>query len=219
MLTRPNQIANFLARCMPNGMVDSTATELHQRGEIRLGPKKPWMPFHAVQTMSATTIAFRWRARFKVAGFIPGIVEDAFRDGRGRLDAWVLWFIRVAHARGPQIDRGEIQRYLAELAWCPMAMLRNDSLRFQELSPNTVRVNAFDDDTHVDLMFNDDGDMAGVETRTRYRNETIQPWRGRFDEYRDFGGVRLPAVGEVWWETPEGPFVYWRGRVTEFSLK
>lgn len=203
---------------MPNGTVGATTAELHQQGEIRLGPTKPWMPFRAVQTMSATKVAFRWRARFKVAGFIPGIVEDCFQDGRGALDAWVLWFFRVAHARGPKTDRGEIQRYLAELVWCPMALTRNDSLQFQEVSTNTVRVSAFDDDTHVDLMFNDDGDIVGVATLTRFRDELIQPWQGRFDEYRVFGDVRLPSFGEVWWETSEGPFVYWRGRITEFAL-
>lgn len=218
MLARPARITAYLSRCLPDGIAGVSKSVIAQRGEIRLGPTKPWMPFQAVQTMSATEVAFRWRANFKFAGFVPGTVEDSFQAGQGAIDAWLLSLFRVAHARGPKIDRAEIQRYLAELVWCPLAFKANDTLQFQELTTNSVRVSAFDDDTHVDLMFNDEHDIVGVSTRTRYRNGQIQPWQGRFDEYRVFHGVRLPSAGEVWWETPEGPFIYWRGRITEFAL-
>jgi uncharacterized protein DUF6544 len=43
-------------------------------------------------------------------------------------------------------------------------------------------------------------------------------WGGEFGEYTDFGGTRLPAFGEAWWELPEGRFVYWRGRITTLEL-
>ena len=43
-------------------------------------------------------------------------------------------------------------------------------------------------------------------------------WSGTFGEYREFDGVRVPTTAEVTWHLPEGPFTYFRGRVTEFKL-
>lgn len=185
---------------------------------MRLAPSKPWMPFTAVQTMSSRDIEFKWRAKFKIARLIPGIVIDCFENGVGQLDAWILWFFHIAHAKGHKVDQSQIQRYLAEVVWCPMALLENNSLRFQELS-DTVRISACDDSSsYVDLIFNSDCDIVGVKTLTRYRDQEQQPWEGRFADYKVFEGVRLPTFGEVWWDTPDGPFVYWRGNVTAFDL-
>ncbi len=43
------------------------------------------------------------------------------------------------------------------------------------------------------------------------------PWSGVFGEYREFNGVRLPTTGEVSWLLSDGPFTYFRGRVTGWS--
>ena len=214
----PQLIRNYSERCLPEKSVEDCCVRLRQQGEMRLDPAKPWMPFTAVQTMSSRKVEFRWRANFKMAGIVPGIVVDCFENGRGQLDAWLLWFFRVAHAHGPKIDRSEIQRYLAEVVWCPLALINNESLRFQEVSTECVRISACDDETYVDLIFDNDSEIRGVKSLTRYRDSETQPWEGRFADYKDFGGVRLPTFGEVWWDAPDGRFVYWRAKVTAFEV-
>jgi hypothetical protein len=42
-------------------------------------------------------------------------------------------------------------------------------------------------------------------------------WSGRVSEYQTFGRLRVPTVAEATWHLPEGPFTYWRGRVTDFK--
>jgi hypothetical protein len=44
----------------------------------------------------------------------------------------------------------------------------------------------------------------------------LTPWRGLFFDYRYFGRFRVPARAEVAWLLPEGPFTYFRCRVTSF---
>lgn len=39
--------------------------------------------------------------------------------------------IPIVNASGPDFDKGELQRYLAELAWCPYAVLNNKDLVFE----------------------------------------------------------------------------------------
>lgn len=186
---------------------------LRQAGEIRLDPAKPWWAFTAEQAMAVDTTAFVWRAQVRMAPLVTGVVEDAFEDGTGRLDARLWRWIRLAHARGPNVDRSEAQRYLAELPWCPWALLRNPDLRFEERDARTVRVSVFDPETWVDLSFDEAGDVIGARTTTRYRATETQPWVGRFSAYRDFDGLRAPAHAEVAWEDDAGEFLYWKADV------
>ncbi|MFZ0257155.1 MAG: DUF6544 family protein, partial [Gammaproteobacteria bacterium] len=41
------------------------------------------------------------------------------------------------------------------------------------------------------------------------------PWYGRFWNYDERGGMRIPLDGEVAWLLSEGPKPYWRGRITQ----
>ena len=95
-----------------------------------------------------------------------------------------------------------------------MALAHNHELVFRQLDEQTVRVRVGDELTHVDLVFDSSGDILGARTTTRSRGDAVLPWEGRFSDFKDFGGIRAPTVGKVWWETSEGPFVYWRGRIT-----
>ena len=40
-------------------------------------------------------------------------------------------------------------------------------------------------------------------------------WSGRFGDYREFAGVRLPESSELAWALPDGNFTYFRGRIIE----
>jgi hypothetical protein len=43
------------------------------------------------------------------------------------------------------------------------------------------------------------------------------PWQGRFWNYEERCGMRVPLYGEVAWMLPEGEKPYWRGRITEIA--
>ncbi len=186
---------------------------------MRLGPERRWMPFTAEQRMRSDRTAFVWHARFKMAPLVTAVVEDAFEDGKGRLDAKVWGLVPVAHARGPKVDRGEAQRYLAELPWCPLALWENPELRFRQLDARTVRVWVFDEATSMDLVFDDAGDIVRAHTDARCRDETSEPWGGEFGEYREFGAIRAPSSGHVAWRSPEGDFEYWRGEILDLDFE
>ena len=58
----------------------------------------------------------------------------------------------------------------------------------------------------------------GPETRLVGKKVVNTPWSGTFGDHQMLDGVRVPTAAEVTWHAPEGPFTYWRGRVTEFKL-
>ncbi len=43
-------------------------------------------------------------------------------------------------------------------------------------------------------------------------------WGGSFGDYSVLGGIRIPTQAEARWELPDGPFVYWRGRITSLEV-
>lgn len=61
------------------------------------------------------------------------------------------------------------------------------------------------------------GDASGMRPFPSGRTFVPRPWGGDFGEYAS-AGTRVPAVGEAWWELPEGRFVYWRGRTVALEL-
>ena len=136
----PNILLDFYEKAVSQHPQPMVGTTFKQAGEIRLSPDRSWMKFTATQSMSAHKVDFCWHAKFKMASFIPGSVVDAYQNGMGRLDAKIFGLIPVAHARGPNVDQGEIQRYLAELPWCPGAIITNKALNYKQISDHIVRV-------------------------------------------------------------------------------
>jgi hypothetical protein len=193
--------------------------ELTQTGRMkqRLGATS-WMSFTATQTISTSECAFDWRARFGPFGMIS--VRDALKGGQGRLDVMALGIIPLARAEhSAALMRGELMRYLAELAWAPDAILFNTTLRWRDDGPDRLAVSAGVGETaaEVTLSLDSDGRIAGAFAPDRPRSATAPilptPWRGRFSDYRRHGNLWLPFAGEVAWEIDGKETVYWQGRI------
>jgi hypothetical protein len=201
-----------------------SGARLRQHGEMRLGPDRPWMPFQAEQRFDGNGVNFRWEARVRMAPFLTAHVVDSFEHGAGGLVARVLGLIPVARARGPETDVAEAMRGLAELPWRPFAFGADGPVTFEVASFDVLRATFDDGRTRatVDLDVGGDGSVLGASAASRPRlvGKTVvnTAWSGVFRDYRDFDGVRVPSTAEVTWHLPEGPFTYWRGRVTEFRL-
>ena len=115
-------------------------------------------------------------------------------------------------------------RYLSELPWVPHALEANRQLEWREVDPLAVEVAARIGTRRiaVRLEFDAAGDIVGTFAAARPRREgktsVPTPWGGRFSDYRELGGIRVPTRAEVRWELPDGPFTYWRGTITSLEL-
>lgn len=110
------------------------SVQLSQIGRMRQDESVPWMKFRARQIISTTSCAFEWRARTGPAGMVT--VRDALVAGEGALDVRALGVIPIAHlASTPAITRGELMRYLAELALAPDIILCNAELAWRSDGP------------------------------------------------------------------------------------
>ena len=195
---------------------------LHQTGRIRPLGSKRWMAFTATQSISTLQCRFDWRARAGPFGFIS--VCDAVGESGGQLDVLALGFIplvRTPHTTA--LERGELMRYLAELAWAPDAILHNRQLRWREEGADRLAVGAGSGETAVEviLSLDDQGRIAGVFAPDRPRSAVPPylptPWSGRFSDYRHVNGRWIPFAGEVSWEIEGKQICYYQGRIEKWE--
>ena len=208
-------------RALPGAVREGRGTWLRQRGEIRLGSGK-WVPFRAEQRFDGVDLGFRWVAKARMAPLLRATVTDAFEHGRGLFEVRVFGF-PIQRAGGPEFDAGEMLRFLAELPWCPLAY-SHPALIWTVLDERTLRVDLEQGTVGVGLQLEVDeqGRVRGMNARSRPRQvgraSIPTRWGGRYGEYREYGGMQMPASAEVFWVPPEGELVYFRGEVLEAGV-
>lgn len=205
------------------GATEGTIVTLRQSGQMKraLG-KDSWMSFTARQTIRTGACNFAWHASFAPLGMISAC--DALENGVGRLDVMALGFIPIARtAHTAALTRGELMRYLAELAWAPDAIFDNPALRWRESDRGELMVGAGDGASAVELAIglDSEGRIATVFAPDRPRSAVdpilLTPWRGRFSDYRRHLGRWIPFAGEVAWVIDGKEEVYWQGTLASWT--
>jgi hypothetical protein len=219
-------LAQLRTFCFPGGVEAARAVRAvrnTQRGRMRTAPEARWMPYTAEEEIDATCSWFRWDARFGGGrlGFIA--VTDAYEEGRGRLVVKLGGVIPVKKAQGPEYDKGELQRYLGAILTCPPILLNHATLECTANAPLTLRLRDREDPTGatVDLDLGEDGCPLGVRAmRPREAGKDIipTPWSATCGDFREQEGIRLPTRMEVFWNLPEGPFSYFQGELTSYTI-
>ncbi len=130
-MTLPSAVRDLALRLGADPVRGPETVTLNQIGEMKLElASARWLPFTARQTMSVTSCAFAWHAGFRPFGYLS--VTDAFENGTGRLDVTALGVIPLVRTPPTStLTRGELMRYLAELAFVPDAILHNHDLRWR----------------------------------------------------------------------------------------
>jgi hypothetical protein len=201
------------------------SVHLLQTAELRMSPDKPWQRLNCEQVISLKTPGFVWYADQTRGAMSMVRVIDAFIDGHGCLQARLLGSIPVARFSGPEADRSELMRYLAELAWAPDAAIHNAAIRWRTVSDKGVELEADSNGglARVRLYFNTSGDIVEMQADARGSTENgivvPRPWRGVYAEHREMGGRRIPTYAEVGYVYDDGYAAYWRGRITNYRLE
>lgn len=203
-------LARARAICFPGGEEAARAirvVRMTERGELRLRPNADWVPFTAEQEIDATESRFSWTARF------PSFtITDAYDNRHGRLT------VEGHTVTNPDLDRAELQRYLASLPMCPTMLLHHAGLEFTPIGPWTLRVR----DRHapsgwtVDLEFNESGcPIAATAERPQLegRHAVAKTWKTTVSDFEQRDGLLLPTRAAASWLLPEGEFQYYLAEI------
>jgi hypothetical protein len=126
---------------------------------------------------------------------------------------------RLVDAGGAQIDQGASLRWLAECAWFPYAFV-GDAIEWQGIDARSARATLRSGGLPVTevVEVDEEGKLVRLYAE-RYRDigggkAVLTLWTGRYEDYREFSGFRIPTSVEVSWELEQGTFSYARFRVT-----
>lgn len=223
----PPPVQRYFRAVLRDGQPVIARARLTQRGEFLLQEAEDgWRPFGARQTFVTRLPGFLWDARIQAAPGMVVRVHDAYIGGEGVLQGALLGLVTVVDMSGtPEAAEGELMRYLAEGVWIPTALLPNQGVRWEPVDDARARATLVDGETSVSLVFTfgADGLVSSVYAAARPRDlggETVPtPWEGRFADYVERDGMRIPTHGEVAWQ-PEGRHLpYWRGRIVEVAYE
>jgi len=138
---------------MPEGPVRCGKTWLRQVGEIRFAPTDPWKHFESDETFDLSGVNFLWNARVRMAPMVPAKVTDGFVEGRGFLTARRLGIVTPARFRGPDTDKGEAMRGLAEQPWRPLPFGDVPNVTWQATPAGALSATFDDGRTQVSVEF------------------------------------------------------------------
>jgi hypothetical protein len=220
----PEPVVRYFAFALePRSLRPIRAARVEQAGSFAFRPGV-WKPFTAVQHYRVKPPGFVWDARIAFARLLPVRVRDAYAGGRGQMRARLLGLVPMADLEGGgQLAAASLQRHLAELPWLPTALLPAAGVTWSPIDGRRARATLQDGEISatVDFHFGDQGQIERVTSlRSRAVGETMvpTPWEGRFWDYREVEGLRLPHQAEVAWLLPEGRHAYWRASIVRFEL-
>ena len=218
----PEPVVRYFRHVFVRQAQTARAAQFFQRGTLRVDPKaKRWSRFSATWTVSDDPPAFVWDARIELAPLLHVRVRDSLIDGIiGAGEVRLLSALPLGHDRDkPELNSGALYRYLAEAVWHPHALLPEAGVRWQAIDDEhaSASLTAFGMTVTLEFRFNSAGEIVGVYTEDRFGRfdgKYIRyPWEGRFSDYREFDGVRIPSYGEVGWHLPDGWWLFWKGEI------
>ena len=222
----PAPVQRCLRRVLRDGQSYIQTLRVEQRGTFRAGDASAaWRPFTAAQHVTVRPPGFVWDASIRMTAGLPVWVLDAYHDGRGVLEARLGGVLPVMNGEpGPELDEGELLRYLAEAPLYPTALLPEMGVTWTPIDDRSARATLTDRATTATLVFhfNDNDEVARVEGQRSFTKADgtaeARPWRGYWRDYAERGGMWVPTRGEVAWVHPdEGEVSYWRGQLHTFA--
>lgn len=144
-----------------------------------------------------------------------------YKQGDGILRARLLGIVPVASVGpSPEMDEGELVRYLAEAVWFPTALLPTQSVEWEAIDDHSARAILEHRNRVASLRFhfNDQNEVERVTTeRYRQEDDAYAPWTGYFREYEERQGMQIPTDAEVEWNLPDDDLSYWRASIEKID--
>lgn len=197
------------------------SVRLRQEGRFRQGEDGSWMSFKAEQYYTTEQPGFIWKTDMSFLPLVSVIGRDKYYNGEGNMLIKIPPFIKIADARGDDIDQGTLVRYLNEIMWFPTAYL-SDYISWEPIDSNSARAIMTDHGTTVSavLYFDEKGRLVDFVADRYYAGgdeTTLETWTTPIKGYGKMEGLRIPVKGEGVWKLDSGDFTYIELQVTELE--
>lgn len=218
----PEPVRRHLRFAVREGTPAIVTARLQHDGFFRTKPGQRWLPIDGEQYFTTAAPGFVWHATVRPLPLMWIEARDCLVGGRGNMLVKLESIFPMVDAAGPEIDQGASLRWLAESAWFPYALV-GDAISWEPIDTRSARATIRNGELPVSAVFEIDaeGRLACLHAE-RYCDigggkAVLIPWTGRYGEYHEFDGFRIPTSVEVSWDLEKGPFSYARFRITRID--
>jgi len=212
----PEPVQKYLRVTNSVGKEKIKTVRLKQQGLFRAKRNQKWKALKAEQYFNVDSVEFYWKGKVSIV-----TATDRFIDGKGNMIVKLLGFIKLADARGPEVDQGEILRFLAEHVWFPSAFL-NDYITWEAIDENTARATITNRglSASATFHFNEKGEIIKV-TAKRYMESngkySLEDWEILILEYKKFNDITIPSKCHVIWKLKDGDFCWYKFEIANIE--
>lgn len=210
----PPIVQKWLEQSQVIGKERIRTVRIKQNAFLRLKEEGAWMPTEAEQYFAIDRPGFIWKARVKMAPLLFFAGRDMYYEGKGHMLIKLQALVKIADARGKEIDQGTMLRYMAEMVWFPTAALSN-YIVWEEINDNSARaIMSYNDMTVSGVFtFNEKGEVISLVAE-RYGEfdgqYLMRTWSVLMRQHQEFNGIKIPSKGEVVWSSDTGDFNWYQ---------
>lgn len=199
----PVPVQRYFKTVLKEGQRFARTVQVEHIGNIKTSKTSGWSWIRGTEFFSARYPAFVWRG--KTTWFTA---TDSFVGGKGALSIRFLSLFRIANYSGKNIDRSELQRWIAEAVWFPTALLPCKSLRWSAIDDNTALLEYYWGQSRITftVSFSDDHKISKFATERHDSDGNLTPWIGSVSRYQRHGGMLIPSCMEACWTDPSQPY-------------
>jgi hypothetical protein len=144
---------------------------------------------------------------------------DSFLEGKGNLSVWLFSAFKIISKSGNSMDQAELLRWLGEVILFPMALVTNEYISWQPIDDKTalltMKYNGLN--IYYKVTFNENDEVAKMETERYYNNGKLEKWIGRFKDYKYINGFYIPTTMEGGWILDNVEYPYAKFYITNIE--
>jgi hypothetical protein len=218
----PVAAQRWLDRSLPEQFDPPSTVLLEQEGTMDIRGK--WIPFKARGSYKAPPLSFRWKARFRLMPGVWVVAEDGHVEGQGWGGSRLWGIIPMGKLTGSEVLEIQTIRNLGDLAWLPSLALADSRLKWGDAGDAAFEIGSKAGDREVVVRFNvsEQGDIVQAYSPSRPYDIpggfAEAPWHYDFSDHREFSGVRIPTTATATYDKDDGPWEYFRGRITSITF-
>lgn len=220
LLALPAPIQRYMKRVGAVGQPRVFTARAHFLGRMRKAPDQAWMDVDVQQFNSFGPEPARLFLLNASQFGVPVDVFHRYADGGAQMSVRALGLIPLVHVFGPEMTQAETVTVLNDLFLLAPGALLGANIRWQELSPTSVRATYTQGPHTISAVISVDADgyVADFASEDRYQSDEhghhLVRWSTPMRDYKDFGAWQLPAYGEARWGDVGAEWTY-----AEFRLQ
>eukprot|EP00891_Asterochloris_glomerata_P004025 jgi/Astpho2/4025/Aster-01183 len=220
----PEPVQRYFKYALQDGQQYIKFCTIKQKGQfrIRVGPgltvKEGWKKVRASQYFTTAQPAYVWAAWIWLAplvwvrGWDSYVPEKEGLQGPGEMFWRLFSAITLLEKRGPEVDQANLSRYLAEACYIPTALLPGQHVSWRAIDSDRAEATLWHAGSKAvaEFHFNEKGQitkMTATDRARRLGDGEFNPgdlWMGRYSDYIEHGGVRIPQRMECIWVLHNG---------------